>query len=184
MKYFLLLLILVITNQSFAQTNEELKKEIQEINSTIRIIQQDIDAIKAENIYLKRTLDLNKAILEKEEANNSYKINKVIGNKTEKTIQISFLIESKDFNKELYVSDLSIIDLEGNEYKVDMNKSSNPFPKLVVNIPLKLIFSFKNIENEPKYLKLFRFQVKSKPQGTRDEFKSNLEFKDLKINWE
>ncbi|MDK7375351.1 transposase [Weeksella virosa] len=184
MKYFLLLFFLFIANQSFAQTNEELKKEIQEIKSTIKTIQQDIDAIRTENISLKKTLAINKAILEQNEANNLYKIIKVKGNRAKKTIEITFLVESKDANKQLFVNDLSIIDLEGNEYKVNLFKSSSPFPKLAVNIPLKLNFSFNDIENEPDYLKLFRFQVTSTLQESRKEFRSNLEFRDLKVNWE
>lgn len=184
MKRLLLLFYFVIANFVFAQTNEELKKEIDDIKISIRNLKQDIDAVRTENVYLKTTLNINEAILEQEQNNSLYKITKVVGNKAEKTVLISFLVESKDVNKELYISDLSIIDLEGNEYKVDLFKSSSPFPKLVLNVPMKLNFSFKNIENESQFLKLFRFQTKSKKQGEREELINNFEFKDLKVNWE
>lgn len=82
------------------------------------------------------------------------------------------------------IQDISIIDIEGNEYKIDFFKSSKPYPELVMNTPMKLIFSFKNIENEPLIIKLFRFKVTSQPdKNSFEKTRSNLEFKDLKTIW-
>lgn len=42
----------------------------------------------------------------------------------------------------------------------------------------------KSIENEPLFIKLFRFKETSQPiRNLFEDTKSNLEFKDLKVNW-
>jgi hypothetical protein len=82
------------------------------------------------------------------------------------------------------IEDISIVDIEGKEYEIDFYKSSRPYPELVLNTPVKLTFSFKNIENEPLFIKLFRFKETSQPiRNLFEDTKSNLEFKDLKVNW-
>ena len=127
----------------------------------------------------KKILEINKPILETEKDNSSFKITKVIGNKAEKTIAITFLVEAK-----MTIEDISIVDIEGKEYEIDFYKSSRPYPELDLKTPIKLTFSFKNIENEPLFVKLFRFKVTSQPKRNLFEnTKSNLEFKDLKVIW-
>lgn len=51
------------------------------------------------------------------------------------------------------IQDISIIDLEGKEYAIDFFKSSKPYPELAMNTPIKLIFSFKNIEKRTSFYK-------------------------------
>ena len=178
MKKLLILSALSITTLGFSQTNcEDLKKENEALQSTNKIL-------TLENDYLKKIVETNKAILEIEKDNSSFKITKVIGNKAEKTIAITFLVEAKDENKKMTIGDISIVDSEGKEYEIDLYKSSRPYPELALNTPIKLTFSFKNIENEPLFLKLFRFKETSQPiRNLFEDTKSNLEFKDLKVNW-
>ena len=93
-------------------------------------------------------------------------------------------MEAKDENKKMTIGDISIVDIEGVEYEIDLYKSSRPYPELAFNTPIKLTFSFKNIENEPLFIKLFRFKITSQPiRNLFEDTKSNLEFKDLKVNW-
>jgi hypothetical protein len=80
------------------------------------------------------------------------------------------------------IEDISIVDIEGKEYEIDFYKSSRPYPELDLNTPIKLTFSFKNIENQPLFIKLFRFKIHSL-KNLFEDTKSNLEFKDLKVNW-
>ena len=90
MKKLLILSALSITTLGFSQTNcEDLKKENEALQSTNKIL-------TLENDYLKKIVETNKAILEIEKDNSSFKITKVIGNKAEKTIAIAFLAEAKD----------------------------------------------------------------------------------------
>jgi DNA-dependent RNA polymerase auxiliary subunit epsilon len=178
MKKLLILLALSVITLGFSQTNcEALKKENEVLQSINKIL-------TSENDYLKKIVEINKAILETEKDNSSFKITKVTGNKAEKTIAITFLVEAKDENKKMTIGDISIVDIEGKEYEIDLYKSSRPYPELALNTPIKLTFSFKNIENEPLFLKLFRFKETSQPiRNLFEDTKSNLEFKDLKVNW-
>ncbi len=42
------------------------------------------------------------------------------------------------------ITDISIVDIEGNEYQIDLYKSSKPYPELSLNTPVKINFSFKD----------------------------------------
>ena len=178
MRKISLLSAIFITALAFSQTNcETLKKENEVLKSTNKIL-------TSENEYLKKVLEINKPILETEKDNSSFKITKVTGNKAEKTISITFLVEAKDENKKMTIEDISIVDIEGKEDEIDFYKSSRPYPELDLNTPIKLTFSFKNIENQPLFIKLFRFKITSQPiRNLFEDTKSNLEFKDLKVNW-
>ena len=178
MRKISLLSAIFITALAFSQTNcETLKKENEVLKSTNKIL-------TSENEYLKKVLEINKPILETEKDNSSFKITKETGNKAEKTISITFLVEAKDENKKMTIEDISIVDIEGKEYEIDFYKSSRPYPELDLNTPIKLTFSFTNIENTPLFIKLFRFKITSQPKRNLFEnTKSNIEFKDLKVNW-
>ena len=77
------------------------KKENEALTSTNKVL-------VSENDYLKKIVEINKAILETEKDNSSFKITKVTGNKAEKTISITFLVEAKDENKKMTIEGISI----------------------------------------------------------------------------
>lgn len=178
MRKILFLSAISFASLLYSQTNcEALKKENEILQSTVK-------TVFSENEYLKKVLDINKPIFETEIENSSFKITKAVGNKAEKSIVISFLVEAKDENKKMTITDISIVDIEGNEYEIDLYKSSKPYPELALNTPVKLNFSFKDIQNEPLFIKLFRFKANSNSEksplgGT----KANIEFKDIKVLW-
>ena len=163
---------------AYCQTNyESLKKENETFQSTIK-------TMSSENEYLKKVLDINKPILETEKENSSFRITKAVGNKADKSIAITFLVEARDENKKMTIDDISIVDIEGNEYKMNYFKSSEPYPDLALNVPIKLTFSFKDIQDEPLFIKLFRFKTNSKSEKNRIEgIKSNVELRDIKVLW-
>ena len=172
MRRFLFLPALLLAAFGYSQTNcDVLKKENESLQSTNKVL-------VSENDYLKKVLDINKPILETETENSTYKITKVTGNKAEKTISITFLVEAKDENKKMTIEDISIVDIEGKEYEIDFYKSSRPYPELDLNTPIKLTFSFKDIENQPLFIKLFRLKIISQPiRNLFEDTKSNLELK-------
>ena len=93
MKKTLLLSAISVVSLMYSQTNcDAIKKENEALQSTNK-------TLTSENEYLKKVLEINRAILETETENSSFKITKVVGNKAEKNITISFLIETKDENK-------------------------------------------------------------------------------------
>ncbi|UUV20610.1 transposase [Paenimyroides aestuarii] len=153
--------------------------------------QKECDAFKLENAtlttenqYLKKILDINKPIVEVEKDNLLFQITDIKGNSKDKNIQITFLVATKTEYLSLYLKDFSIIDLEGNEYKVDFIKSSSANTELSQNVPLKLTFLFNDIKNQPLFLKLLKFKVVSKTKKYAvNGFNSNFEFRDLKVRW-
>ena len=135
MRKLLLLFAISFTTLGFSQTNcEALKKENEALQSTNKVL-------TSENDYLKKILEINKPILETEQDNSSFKITKVTGNKAEKTIVVTFLLEAKDENKKMTIGDISIVDIEGVEYEIDFYKSSRPYPELALNTPCLLYTS-------------------------------------------
>ena len=178
MRKTLLLPAIFFASLIYSQTNcETLKKENESLQSTNRIL-------TSENEYLKKVLEINKPILEAEKDNSSFKIVKVIGNKSEKSIVITFLVEAKDENKKMTMEDISIVDIEGNTYNFDFFKSSKHYPELPLGVPVKLNFSFKDIQAEPLFVKIFKFKITSQPERNLfQKTKSTLEFRDLKVIW-
>lgn len=174
----------------FLAQNElkELRNDVDNIKLNIKNLQSEIQSVKSENIYLKQVLNINKPILEQEKANTNFRITKVEGNKAEKTIYITFLVEVKDVNKKGEFSDISIIDIEGNEIGVVYGKSGNRYPELSVNVPMKITFGFTYNSGEvdfPKIVKLLRFRYKHRhiDQWDLDSKFDNLEFRDLNVEW-
>ncbi len=178
MKKILFLSAISVVSLMYSQTNcDALKKENEALQSANK-------TLISENEYLKKVLEINRPIIETETENSSFKITKVVGNKAEKSITISFLIETKDENKKMTIEDIFIVDIEGNEYKIDLYKSSKPFPELVIGVPMKLNFSFKDIQGEPLFINIFKFKETAQSgKNSFDKKRSNLEFKDLKVFW-
>lgn len=153
----------------------------------ISSLRADIESVKMKNLYLKEVLEINKPILEQEHNGNKYKITKVVGNRKDKTISINFLIEAKDENKQATFMDYSIIDLLGNEFsKFDYKQITGINPKLSVDVPMNVKFTFKDIIDEPKVIRMFRFRTQNDAEGSRtyDYTISKLEFRDLNVVWE
>ena len=178
MTRFLFLSALLFSIFGYSQTNcDVLKKENEALQSTKKIL-------VSENDYLKKVLDINKPMLETEKENSTFKITKVTGNKAGKNIEITFLVEAKDENKKVTIENISVVDIEGNEYEIDFFKSSNTFPQLAKDVPVKLTLSFKDKQGVPMFIKIFRFKTTTQNDRKKKKKKrSNLEFKDLKIVW-
>ncbi len=185
MRKILLLSTVLCSIFMYCQNNNDLKNEIEKIKIEITELRSDIQTVKSHNIYLNKILEINTPILEQKLNNNEYKITKIVGNKKENTISINFLIAAKDENKTSILLDFSIVDLLGNEYQVDLKRSTNTFPKLTVNVPMNIKITFKDIIEEPKIIKLFRFSSRNEPERNSADFnKSKQEFRDLNVNWE
>lgn len=176
---------ILFSSFAFTQNTTDLKNEIDKIRAEIVDLNIDIQSVKSQNLYLKKVVRINSPILEQKNNDSEYKITKVTGNRKDKIISINFLIETKDENKTALLQDLSIVDLLGNQYEVDFNKSSAVYPKLTVDVPLNIRITFKEIIDEPKVIKLFKFSARNEPEKNSAHFnKSIQEFRDLNVNWE
>lgn len=142
------------------------------------------ESLKIENTHLKKVLNINKPILEAEKDDLIFKVIEVKGNAKEKTLQITALISTKNETLNINLNDLSIIDLEGNEYEFNYLKSSNVYNDLSKDVPVKFKFVFKNVAEDAQFLKLFKFRVTSRTvKYSTDSKRTQFEFRDLKVVW-
>lgn len=169
-----------------AQTNEQLKSEIESIKKEIAVLRNDVESVKAHNIYLKKALDINTPVTEVTKDGFTMKITKVAGNKKDKEIAITFLAENKDVNKKTIFDDFELTDLEGNRLGVNYEKTSSPFPTLVQNTPHKMTVVFQNATDTNSIVKAFRFRLKhwKEDEWDTDGRFTRFEFRDLNVNWE
>lgn len=152
MKNILLFGALVAATTFKAQTNVEIKAELDKIQTEISMLRSEIQSVKSQNIYFKKVLDINTPILKVEADHTAFTITKVSGSKQDKTISIELLIESKNFAKSSEMQDFTLVDIEGNQYDLNFDKSSYRYPKLSTNIPIKLNFLFSKISGEPQII--------------------------------
>lgn len=183
MKRILLAVVLFSTNLLAQESNQDLKKEIETIKVSLNNLHSEIQSVKSENIYLKKVLDINKPILEQKGKDILYKVTKVVGNKATKTIQVNLLVEAIEDRHRMYLNEISIFDIEGNEVEFDYNKTENQ-GELSVGVPKKVsvYFTYKDQESEnglPNILKLLRF----KNSCYRFNESDRVEFKDLNVSW-
>lgn len=60
--------------------------------------------------------------METEKDGISFKITKVEGKKVEQGIALTFLLEAKDTDRKVHIPHGSVVDLEGNEFKINFFK--------------------------------------------------------------
>lgn len=185
MKYILLLNALITSAVFHAQTNAEIKDDLVKIQAEISILKTEIQAVKSQNIYLKKVMDINTPITGQLKDNTKYSVIKVAGNRKDKTISVDFLVESKNEFKTAFLQDIVLIDIEANQYKMDFHKSSSNIPVLSVDAPVKLTFLFDNIVGEPQIVKLFRFNARNESKANSlNVSKSDQEFRDINVTWQ
>lgn len=177
MKRNFLLLFVLITCNLLAQSNEELKAEIDAIKLEITALKSDIGVVKSYNANLKTALDLREPILEQEVDNYKFTIIKVAGNKQENKVSVELLIEALDINKRLSFNYFQAIDLKGNEFKPQTFTHTKNLTK---NVPLKIEPTLINVPVDTNVFKLFKFNY-----SNIETFKKyNVEFRDINIFWE
>ena len=100
----------------------------------------------------------------------------------EENYKTGLKIKLKEKNSTMSEDDLNkLVDNTFNEENKKYNKFSED---TTAKEYIDNMSSFKNVENEPLFIKLFRFKETSQPiRNLFEDTKSNLEFKDLKVNW-
>ncbi|MCT4315473.1 hypothetical protein HZP15_10005 [Elizabethkingia anophelis] len=187
MKKNLLASFSIIITSLAAQNNcENLKNQIASLQSENK-------ELAAQNEYFKKILKINTPLLETTKDGTNFKIVKVIGDKTTKSVSITILLEAKDENKSYSTisEPASITDLEGNDVKINWDKSLEVSGNLTLNVPKKaiMVFTYKDdnlYSEEPRTIKLFKFKFISKVDSKKysvEDVRTILEFNDLKVNW-
>ncbi|AFL96556.1 hypothetical protein ACQ1Q1_11385 [Ornithobacterium rhinotracheale] len=183
MKKCLLGLVFLSTTLMAQESNQDLRKEVETIKVSLKNLHSEIQSVKSENSYLKKVLEINQPVLEQRGKDINYRVIKVIGDKKTKTIQINLLIEAIENGYRMYLNEISIFDLEGNEVKFDYNKTENQ-GELTIDVPKKVRLYFTYTDQEldtglPKVLKLLRFKNSCYKFNESD----SVEFKDLNVTW-
>lgn len=177
----LLLAILGISNVYFGQNTEcdKLKTE----NNTLKTANSTLNE---ENSYLKRILDINKAVTSTNANHFDFKITKVVGDLTSKTIFITLLIENNN-NEDMKLSttDAFIIDIEGNNPDRNYYKEVNIYPELKKRVPTKVIYAFNynDFDTEPpRIIKIFNLKYEySKAYELPN--RGQVKMRDINVTW-
>jgi transposase len=180
MRKTILLLGLLGLNFAFGQNANCDKLKVE--NNTLKTANTSLNE---ENIYLKKVLDINKALKEVSADDFDFKITKVEGNLKTKEVFITILSENKIENRNFSPRTVEIVDIEGNIPKINYEKLVNFHVELAKNVPTKSVYVFKydNFDNEPpRIIKIFKLAYEHNLEFKIGNF-GQIEMKDLNINW-
>lgn len=188
MKKGLFLGLMCISVLSLAQTsNEDLRKEIETIKVSVNNLRSEINEVKSENLYLKKIINLQKPILQIIKNDTEFRIIEVKGDKKNSSIEFTLLLESKDERKKFFIPESSIVDIDGNEVKINLDKS-NYDVVLSKDVPqkIKLVYTYQDLPNDlPKIISVLRINANYKLLDTNpyglDE-KLYLELRDINVD--
>lgn len=145
-------------------------------------LQTELNKLKQENEYLKNTLKINQAITTINSDNIEFKLLKAEGNKQSQTVTFTLVLTTKAAN--WYINSLvkSIIDINGNEYKLKSHTiGAKNYGSIELNtsVPIKCTYTFEGVLPSVKIIKLFKFEYSHKA-GER----FYVEFRDITIDWQ
>ncbi|WP_127125917.1 hypothetical protein [Pseudoflavitalea rhizosphaerae] len=145
-------------------------------------IKAELDKVKAENEYLKNSLKIGKPVNSITSDKIEFKLLKAEGNSKSQTITFSFVLTTSAANWYINSSVKSIIDIDGNEYKLksftngasDWDRSID----LITDVPIKTTYTFAGVLPAVKMIKLFKYDY-SHEWGEPHA----VEFRDIPIDW-
>jgi len=170
MKMIFAVMICLLANHAFAQS-------VQNCEQT----KAELIKIKAENEYLKNSLKIGKAIFEINSDNIDFKLLKIEGDSKNQTVTATLTLKTSAANWYIMSHVKSIIDLDGNEYKLKSHTiGADNFSKVDLNtdVPIKCTYTFGGILPEVKVIKFFKFDYTHKFGE-----KYSVEFRDLSVGW-
>lgn len=170
MKMIYVVLICLLANQGIAQSTQSCDQ-----------IKSELLKVKAENESLKNSLKIGKAISEINSDNIDFKLLKMEGDSKNQTITATLTLKTSAANWYIMSRVTSIIDVDGNEYKLKSHKiGAENLSKIELNtgVPIKCTYTFAGILPEVKIIKLFKFDYTH-----RLGEKNSVEFRDLSVDW-
>jgi len=166
MKKITLLFVLFFTFQNFIFSQRTL----------------DCDALKRQNEYLRKALNLNTSLSSGGFELVEFNIVKCEGISMSKTIVITLLVTNKDEIKKISGENFKIYDLNGNEYQpsnVKLGIERFYWYTMSKDIPVKCTAIFENIQDEILFVKSFSFEITTDKSHKR----TRIDIKDLKVEW-
>ena len=145
-------------------------------------LKAEVVKLREENNYLKTSLKINEPIKDIESDKITFKLLKVEGDTKSQTITATLTLKTSAANWYIMSSVQSIIDIDGNEYKLKSYQigASNYFNKVELNtdVPIKCSFTFSGVLPAVKVIKLFKFAY---IHAYGEPFA--VEFRDLSVSW-
>jgi hypothetical protein len=144
-------------------------------------IKTELIKAKEENEYLRNALKIGKPIKEVNSDNIDFKLLKVEGNSKSQTITATLTLKTSAANWYIMSSVKSIIDIDGNEYKLKshtIGAGSSRQIEFNTDVPIKCTYTFEGILPSVKMIKLFNFDYTHKSGE-----KYFVEFRDLSVDW-
>lgn len=151
-----------------------------------------IEEVTAQNLALKKDLDIRKPKAIAKDGDYEYRVSKIIGNKDTRDVNIvMYLYNNGDLKEENTFHPMQMIDELGNGYdSQDIDRISASIDGLSnhliydrieshPNAPLTIKVKMKGWKKDSNYIKNWNFMVYNPDSGN----KHNIEFKDLEITW-
>lgn len=188
-KGLFLLGIGMISNVLSAQSNADLKKEIDDLKISVANLHTEIQSVKNDNLYYKKTLDINQPIAQTTVNNLEFTIINAIGNKKDKTLEITYLYKNvSDAVRESYqISSAYIVDDRGNQtqtYDVYATKKDARITSIEPNIPIKGFIKFKIDEIDFPIIKVLNLTFFYKGEDIYAKLEQVAVFKDIPVKWQ
>jgi len=112
-----------------------------------------------------------------------FKLLNAEGSSRAQTIKMTMVLTTSDANRYIWSAVNSIIDPEGNEYKLKSftNGASAYDTHIALNtgVPIKLTYTFGGVLPNVKYIKLFKFEYRHKSLDDNIP----IEFRDVFVDW-
>ncbi|WP_295120821.1 hypothetical protein [uncultured Chitinophaga sp.] len=149
-------------------------------------LQQEIETLKHDNDYFRKTLAIFQSSLKTESIDSmDFQLLSCIGSKVEKNVKLEFLITNKETDKSINFSPDSYargVDLQGNAYKPSGSKIGTDVYASTINkdVPLKFVFQFKDVEPSVAVFKLISVKYYLPSANYKN---GELQFKDISVVW-
>ncbi|MBO9633194.1 MAG: hypothetical protein J7578_08745 [Chitinophagaceae bacterium] len=171
MKAYLFISMMLCAQLSLGQATPDCKQ-----------VKAELEKVKAENEYLKNSLKIGKPMNSITSDNIEFKLLKAEGNAKSQTVTFTFVLTTSAANWYINSSVRSIIDIDGNEYKLKSftNGASDWDQSIDLNtdVPIKATYTFGGILPSVKMIKLFKYEY---THSAGEPY--SVEFRDIPLDW-
>lgn len=149
-------------------------------SSSLTFAQANCDELRKENDYLRNALKISSPVKTVTVEKIDFNLITCIGNKKDQSIELILGLVNHDVNKDFQFSELSALDVEGNEYKADRINlgASGVRNKIYTDSPIKATIRFPKVM--PGIAVLKTIIVRHFGEGVRE---ADFEFKNVSVTW-
>jgi hypothetical protein len=142
--------------------------------------QANCDELKKENDYLKNALKISSPVKTVTVEKIDFNLLTCIGNKKDQTIELTLGLVNHDVNKDFQFSELSALDVEGNEFKSDRINlgASGVRNEIYTDSPIKATILFSKVMPGTAVLRTVIVRYIGERYSGAD-----FEFKNVSVTW-